>query len=201
MTAASAIGIINRRIASIVKLFGAASPEYDVYMIDLFKYETYENKSGIIQLSNNAANREFYRQLIPIAKKTQKIAIQVLERKAKEQAKDKGISDDPESPFANLAAYQAWYKQFSTHFESCYEIAGLENLTGRDKWSRTQVLYNDGSAYVDAWNALYDKGKFGEYVEQAAETAAEQENTVNENTGEVKANPEFYQTWSDIDYE
>lgn len=204
LTAKLAIDIINRRAATILKLFGEYSPEYKE-MLDLISdFDFRFNKDGAIQLSNNKINRKLYRKLIPWAKRIQKKHVKVLERQAKKRREEWQKFVDDETPenaepvFDDFGAYMKWYEQFDTHYESCYNIAAMEGYDGKDRYIRADQLNADYEEYVDAWNNLYKHGKFAAYMEQYEQSTEEEQYTVDETTGESTIN---YEDWTDIEYD
>ena len=204
MAAKIAINIINRRAATILKLFGEYSPEYKE-MLDLISdFDFRFNKDGAIQLSNNKINRKLYRKLIPWAKRIQKKHVKVLERQAKKRREewqkfvDDETPEDAEQVFDDFETYMKWYEQFDNHYESCYAIAAMEGYDGKDLYIRADQLNADYDEYVDAWNNLYKHGSFSAYMEQYEKSTDEEQYKVDELTGESTIN---YEDWSDIDYD
>jgi Rad3-related DNA helicase len=204
MTAKIAINIINRRAATILKLFGEYSPEYKE-MLDLISdFDFRFNKDGAIQLSNNKINRKLYRKLVPWAKRIQKKHVKVLERQAKKRREEWQKFVDDETPenaepvFDDFDTYMKWYEQFDTHYESCYAIASMEGYDGKDLYIRADQLNADYNAYVDAWNNLYKHGSFSAYMEQYEKSTDEEQYKVDELTGESTIN---YEDWNDIEYD
>ena len=79
------IAAINRNIQSIANIFGTESSQYNIATADLYKYDLYTNKSGVIQLRNSKANRAQHQSIR--ARRARNIKPYVLQRKKREAQK------------------------------------------------------------------------------------------------------------------
>lgn len=197
MTVLQAISIINRRAKTLTKLFGAHSEIFEKFSTELTNYEIFTNKKGVLQLRKNAANRSMYRQLTAFAKRIQKTPYAVLKRKAdKFRAMFEnddffdGTGGDDSGKFANIDVYNKWLADCIDYFDSCYNIASLENAD--NIYSRADYLFNNRNEYISAWNNLYKQGAFSEYEKQYNTEQFEQEYTIDEETGEAIPKNNFY---------
>lgn len=202
MNVLKAIAVLNRRAKTMQNLFGAHSEVFEKWSTELAKYDIYTNKQGILQLSKNKANKSQYRQLIAWAKREQKTPYSVLKRKADKYKKDiKDIFEDDdmfndtldENDFLDIDTYNRFLNSCSDYFDSCYNIAVMENAD--DIYNRADYLYNNRDEYIRAWNDLFKIGAFDEYKKDYEEQHFWQEYKVNEETGEPYVNPEFYEDW------
>lgn len=75
------IAAINRNVQTIAKTFGTSSQQYNAATADLYKFDVYMNKNGIIQIRNNAANRAKHQALR--ARKNKNIKPHVIQRMKK----------------------------------------------------------------------------------------------------------------------
>jgi hypothetical protein len=57
------IAAINRNVASIADIFGTDSQQYAAAIADLFQFDVYTNKSGVIQIRNNKSNRAKHQKI------------------------------------------------------------------------------------------------------------------------------------------
>lgn len=197
MTVLQAIAIINRRAKTLTKLFGAHSEIFEKFSTELGNYEVFTNNKGVLQLRKNAANRSMYRQLTAFAKRIQKTPYAVLKRKAdkyKSMFENDDFFDsaggDDSGDFINIDVYNRFLQDCATYFESCYNIAVLEDAD--NPYERADYLYNNRNEYISAWNSLYKKGAFAEYEKQYNQQQFEQEYTIDEETGEVIPKNNFY---------
>lgn len=197
MTVLQAISIINRRAKTLTELFGAHSEIFEKFSTELTNYDIYTNKKGFMQLRKNAANRSMYRQLTAFAKRIQKTPYAVLKRKADKYRamfeNDEffdGLGGDDSSKFANIDVYNKWLADCVDYFDSCYNIAALEDAD--NIYSRADYLYNHRDEYITAWNKLYQQGAFDEYEKQYNTEQFEQEYTIDEETGEAIPKNNFY---------
>lgn len=196
MTAKAAIKIINRRAATLAKLFGTHSDIYEAFTTQLTEYNFYE-KNGIFQLENSAANRKFYRQLVPWAKRIQKTPYSVLKRKADKLKKsieaDKEFFDGVfEDDVIDLNTYYKWLSAHSDYFDSCYTLAKYEGLSGQEAYVRADDLYKNRDDYVQTWNYFYRNGKFDEFKREYERDVMNQLYDIDEETGEAIPKPKFY---------
>lgn len=194
------IKAINRRLNTVGKLFGTHSPEYEQITNKLGQYDIYTNKQGMLQLRNNAANRQNYRQLSAWSREIKKTPSSVLKRKAEKQAEEIRERQDREeydngSRFADLATYNNWYSQFDDLFDACYELALLDAETGvidmYEVAERAQYLAINYGEYVQSWNHHYYNGAFDEYKTVESEYINREYN-VDSDSGEMLINPDFF---------
>lgn len=83
------IAAINRNVSTIANTFGVDSQQYAAAISDLFQFDVYTNKSGVIQLRNNKSNRAQH-QKIRARKNRNKTAPQIKAmRRRSEQAMQK----------------------------------------------------------------------------------------------------------------
>lgn len=196
MTAKAAIKIINRRAATLAKLFGVHSDIYEAFTTQLTEFNFYE-KNGVFQLENSAANRKFYRQLVPWAKRIQKTPYAVLKRKSDKLKKsimeDKEFFDGVfEDDIIDLDTYYKWLSHHKDYFDSCYTLANMEGYHSMEAYHRAEELYNDRNDYVHTWNTFYEYGKFDEFKKNYERDVTEQLFDIDEETGEAIPKPEFY---------
>ena len=82
------IAAINRNVQTIAKTFGTSSQQYNAATADLYKFDVYMNKNGIIQIRNNAANRAKHQALRSRKNKNIKpYVIQRMKKKAEQALK------------------------------------------------------------------------------------------------------------------
>ena len=196
MSAKQAIDVLNRRAVTMQKLFGQHSEIFEKWSTQLTQYDIFTDKNGFLKLRNTKANRAAYRQLIPWAKREQKLNVSVLQRKAAKMRQEwqQDIEDGyiNEDEFINEQVYNAFLNDCADYFESCYNIAVLEGNYGKDAYDRADYLYNHRKYYIRAWNDLYKTGAFAEYENYYQEEQIFQEYTIDDESGEVVPRDDFY---------
>lgn len=188
MTAYQAIDIINRRAATMQRLLGAHSDEFELFSTDMMNYNIYTNSKGQLQIRNTAENRKDYRRLTAWAKRIQKTPVQVIQRKAAkkyQEYQDYAESVD-ESDILDYDTYNQWLKDFNDYNESCYDLANRELPDGElweiIKLARYLLAHRD--EYVELWNKFYLRGDFEKYKQAYEQQQFEQAYNIDSTTGE-----------------
>lgn len=209
------IQAINRRAATLAKLFGIESKEYQEFTARMAGVvgapDIYVNSKGIVQIRNTKSARANYRQVSALAKRVQKTPTSVLKRKAEKQKQDFTEEYYSENHyeeydgFIDYETYRKWVSQFNEYYQSCYELAQLLVPKEDIQWYAA-MLYENDDAYRDNWNYAYKAGAFDEWKDAAQEY--ENDDTkdgyvldpdsgniygVDPETGEVIENPDFYE--------
>lgn len=197
MKVLQALEILNRRAKSMQSLFGTQSEVFQKWSTQMTRFDVYTNAKGFLQLSRNKANKAQYRQLIAWAKREQKTPYSVIKRKAvKYQKEVKQMFDDDDtfddSEFINIDVYNKFLADCATYFESCYNIAVMEDAD--NVYERAEYLYFNRPEYIRAWNDLYRAGVFDEYKQQYEYEQFKQTHIIDDN-GEIFENPDFYETF------
>lgn len=186
MTAKQAIDIINRRAATMQRLLGAHSDEFELFSTDMTNYDIYTNSKGQLQIRNTAENRKDYRRLTAWAKRIQKTPVQVIQRQAakKQQEYQEYVDSVDESDIINYDAYNRWIRDFKDYFESCYDLATRNGYNGKAAYDYADELYNDRESYVSTWNYFYKTGAFDEYKSKYEQQQFAQAYNIDPTTGE-----------------
>lgn len=199
MTAKQAIEIINRRAASLQKMYGAHNEVFEQWSTQLTNYDIYMNSKGQLQVKNTAENRKQYRQLTAFAKRIQKTPIQVEQRKAAKYWKEVQEQMQQENEFfdendiIDMEAYNKWLGTFKDYFEACYELAVMNGaVESYEKYELADQFYNNRDLFVDSWNYFYKQGAFDEYTSKYEEQQFRQQYDVDEITGEAIEKADFY---------
>lgn len=208
------IQAINRRAATLAKLFGVDSKEYQEFTARMAGTvgapDIYVNSKGIVQIRNTKSARANYRQVSALSKRVKQTPTSVLKRKAE---KEKELFEEmyEESHyeeydgFVDYETYQKWFSQFSEYFDSCYTLAQLLVPKEDVQWYAA-MLYENDNAYRDNWNYAYNVGLFDEFKEASKDYENDGINNnyvldpetgkiygVDPVTGEVIENPDFYE--------
>ena len=209
------IQAINRRAATLAKLFGVESKEYQEFTARMAGVvgapDIYVNNKGIVQIRNTKSARANYRKVSALAKRVQKTPTSVLKRKAEKQRQD--FTDEYYSEnhyeeydgFIDYETYRKWVAQFNEYYQSCYVLAQLLVPDEDVQWYAA-MLYENDDAYRDNWNYAYKTGAFDEWKDAAQEYENDGINNnyvsnpetgdiygVDPVTGEVIENPDFYE--------
>lgn len=196
MTAKTAIEVLNRRAVTMQKLFGKHSEIFEQWSTQMAKFDIFTDSNGFLKLRNTKANRAMYRQLIPWAKREQKLNVKVLERKAAKLKQewqddiDDGFID--EDTFVNEQVYNAFLNDCADYFDSCYQIAANEGYEGKELYEVADALYNDRSMYINMWNAQYLRGDYSEYENYYQQEQFNQQYDIDDETGEPIEKSDFY---------
>lgn len=199
MTAKQAIEIINRRAASLQKMYGAHNEVFEQWSTQLTNYDIYMNNKGQLQIKNTAENRKQYRQLTAFAKRIQKTPIQVEQRKARKYWREVSEQMQQESEFfdendiIDIETYNKWLGTFKDYFEACYELAVMNGaIESYEKYELADQFYNNRDLFVDSWYYLYKQGAFDEYATKYESEQFSQQFDINEFTGDVTEKADFY---------
>jgi hypothetical protein len=189
MTAKQAIDIINRRAATMQRLLGAHSDEFELFSTDMTNYDIYTNSKGQLQIRNTAENRKDYRRLTAWAKRIQKMPVQVIQRQAAKKYQDyqEYAESADESDILDYDTYNQWLKDFNDYNESCYDLASRE-LPDGELWEIIELarkLLSNRDEYVKLWNKFYKNGDFDKYKKMYEEQQFYQSHTIDPITGEV----------------
>lgn len=186
MNAKQAIDIINRRAATMQKLLGAHSDEFELFSTDMTNYDIRTNSKGQLQIRNTAENRKDYRRLTSWAKRIQNTPVQVIQRQAakKQQDYQEYVDSTDESDILNYDTYNHWLKDFKDYFESCYDLAVRNGYDGKAAYDYAGELYNDRESYVNAWNYFYKTGEFDEYKSKYEQQQFNRAYNIDTATGE-----------------
>ena len=187
MTGRQAIDIINRRAATMQRLLGAHSDEYELFSTDMTSYDIYTNSKGQLQIRNTAENRKDYRRLTAWAKRIQKTPVQVIQRQAakKQQEYQEYVDNADESGVLDYDTYNRWLSDFKDYFESCYDLATRIGYHGKAAYYYADNLYNDRESYNNTWNYFYKRGAFDEYKSTYEQQQFEQAYNIDSTTGEL----------------
>ena len=188
MTAKQAIDIINRRAATMQRLLGTHSDEFDLFSIDMGNYDIYTNSKGQLQIRNTAENRKDYRRLTAWAKRIQKTPVQVIQRQATKKYQDYQdyVESADESDILDYDTYNQWLKDFKDYNESCYDLANRE-LPDGELWEIIELaryLLANRDKYVELWNKFYMRGDFEKYKQAYEQQQFEQAYNIDSTTGE-----------------
>lgn len=188
MTAKQAIDIINRRAATMQRLLGAHSDEFELFGTDMGNYDIYTNSKGQLQIRNTAENRKDYRRLIPWAKRIQNTPVQVIQRQAtkKHQEYQEYAESANENDILDYNTYYQWMKDFNDYQESCYDLAKRENPDGElyEILDLTKQLLSNREQYVELWNKFYKRGDFEKYKQAYEWEQFKQSYNIDPTTGE-----------------
>lgn len=197
------IQAINRRAATLAKLFGIESKEYQEFTARMAGTvgapDIYVNNKGIVQIRNTKSARANYRQISALSKRVKQTPTSVLKRKAEKQQQDfydefEDFNDESENGFIDYNTYLKWLAQFDTYYDSCYELATMIASKDAVKYYADLLYENDGM-YKDVWNNMYENGVFDAYKVHDDEYTADefnQEYSIDEN-GEPFTNPDFFE--------
>lgn len=184
------IDSINNNLKQIASIFGVGSRQWEAATADIFRFQVYTNKNGILQIKNNKANRQQHQTIR--ARKKQNLNI----RKAKQEAlarmnkynKDKRSKQK----FTSLKAFEQRMKDLEDKAAEIYEVESAAQELGLDydayqAFKDPDYLANK-AAEVRAMQ-LNEEAYANDGAERANFTVAydEEGNTivVNEDTGEV----------------
>lgn len=188
MNAKQAIDIINRRAATMQKLLGAHSDEFELFSTDMGNYDIYTNSKGQLQIRNTAENRKDYRRLTAWAKRIQKTPVQVIQRQAKKKYQDyqEYTENANENDIMDYNTYNQWLKDFKDYNESCYDLANRE-LPDGETWEIIELarhLLANRDEYVELWNKFYKRGDFEKYKQAYEQQQFNQAYNIDTATGE-----------------
>lgn len=189
MNAKQAIDIINRRAATMQKLLGAHSDEFELFSTDMTNYDIYTNSKGQLQIRNTAENRKDYRRLTAWAKRIQKTPVQVIQRQAAKKYQDyqEYTENTNENDIMDYDTYNQWLKDFNDYNESCYDLASRE-LPDGETWEIVELarhLLTNRDEYVELWNKFYKRGDFEKYKQAYEQQQFYQSHNIDPESGEV----------------
>lgn len=189
MNAKQAIDIINRRAATMQKLLGAHSDEFELFSTDMTNYDIYTNSKGQLQIRNTAENRKDYRRLTTWAKRIQKTPVQVIQRQAAKKYQDyqEYTENANENDIMDYDTYNQWLKDFNDYNESCYDLASRE-LPDGETWEIVELarhLLTNRDEYVELWNKFYKRGDFEKYKQAYEQQQFYQSHNIDPESGEV----------------
>ena len=188
MTAKQAIDIINRRAATMQRLLGAHSDEFDLFSVEMGNYDIYTNSKGQLKIRNTAENRKDYRRLTAWAKRIQKTPVQVIQRQAtkKHQEYQEYTESVAENDILDYNTYYQWLKDFKDYQDSCYDLARREKPDGEvyEVLDLTKQLLSDREQYIELWNKFYKRGDFEKYKQAYEWEQFKQAYNIDPTTGE-----------------
>ena len=188
MTAKQAIDIINRRAATMQRLLGTHSDEFDLFSVEMGNYDIYTNSKGQLKIRNTAENRKDYRRLTAWAKRIQKTPVQVIQRQAtkKHQEYQEYTESVAENDILDYNTYYQWLKDFKDYQDSCYDLARREKPDGEvyEVLDLTKQLLSDREQYIELWNKFYKRGDFEKYKQAYEWEQFKQAYNIDPTTGE-----------------
>ena len=188
MTAKQAIDIINRRAATMQRLLGTHSDEFDLFSVEMGNYDIYTNSKGQLKIRNTAENRKDYRRLTAWAKRIQKTPVQVIQRQAtkKHQEYQEYTESAAENDILDYNTYYQWLKDFKDYQDSCYDLARREKPDGEvyEVLDLTNQLLLDREQYIELWNKFYKRGDFEKYKQAYEWEQFKQAYNIDPTTGE-----------------
>lgn len=145
------IAAINRNIQTVAKTFGTSSQQYNKAVADLYKFDVYTNKNGVIQLRNNAANRAKHQAIR--ARKTKNIKPHVMARMKKRAQKALADYNKRAKDHINsIQDFEERQQELDALTDSIYDDAQIvENMLGIEVDRHRMYVDN---AYRDKINAM-----------------------------------------------
>lgn len=145
------IAAINRNIQTVAKTFGTSSQQYNKAVADLYKFDVYTNKNGVIQLRNNAANRAKHQAIR--ARKNKNIKPHVMARmKQKAQKALADYNKRAKDKINSIQEFEERQQELDALTDSIYDDAQIvENMLGIEV--DRHRMYVD-TAYRDKINAM-----------------------------------------------
>lgn len=145
------IAAINRNIQTVAKTFGTSSQQYNKAVADLYKFDVYTNKNGVIQLRNNAANRAKHQAIR--ARKNKNIKPHIMSRmKKKAQKALADYNKRAKDKINNIQEFEERQQELDALTDSIYDDAQIvENMLGIEV--DRHRMYVD-TAYRDKINAM-----------------------------------------------
>lgn len=208
------IQAINRRAATLAKLFGIESKEYQEFTARMAGTvgapDIYVNSKGIVQIRNTKSARANYRQISALSKRVKQTLTSVLKRKAEKQKEAfeemyEESNYEEYDGFVDYETYRRWYQQFDSYYDSCYTLATMLVPDNDVQWYAAMLFEND-EAYRDNWNYAYNAGMFDEFKDASKDYENDDIKDayvvdpysgdiygIDPETGEIIDNPDFFE--------
>lgn len=124
------IAAINRNIQTLADIFGIYSTQYNKAIADIFQFDVWENKNGVIQIRNTKANRAKHQKIrARRAKNIKPHIIQRMKRQSEQSLKkyNKRAKDHIDS----IAEFEQRQQELDTLIDSVYDDAKIvEDMLG-----------------------------------------------------------------------
>lgn len=188
------IGVINRRLELVAKLFGIHSEEYEMITNELHGFEFRKKGDGYV-LRNTKTNRDQYQRISAWANRIRKTPTAVLQRKAgKKHEEFEDYRETTDDNSITFEAYQYWSNEIGNLKDEVYTLVGdgesIGLLDEEEHNYNLYVMFSDPDARFSIWQDLRKHGFYEDVF--PVEDYREVEYTIDPETGEIFENPAFF---------
>ena len=120
------IAAINRNINKVAETFGKDSAQYQAVTQDIFRFQTYTNRQGNIQIRDIAANRKQYHELSARARRRPNVALE----KKREMKRMEKFNKRAKTKISSLKAFEALQQMQADKIAFVYDIRDLAQEYG-----------------------------------------------------------------------
>lgn len=172
------IANVNAFIRDVANVYGKGSQQYEDAINSIADFDIYENKNGILQISNNKENRRQHQQIRALRHRAKRTRAGQRWKKALSASK---------SQRAAFRQYHQLKKDFNEIMTDIYKIIDeFERLTGM-------------TIDVEKWNMLSNPDVYAYYKERVEDMKREREylnkqyaETTGVDIGDDFTNPDFF---------
>lgn len=158
------IAAINRNINRVAETFGKDSAQYQAVTHDIFRFQTYTNKQGNIQIRDIAANRKQYHELGARARQRPNVA----REKKREMKRMEEFNKRAKTKISSLKAFEALQQIHNDKVAFVYDIRDIAQEYGVEfseykalqsvEYLKSKISEIEAEAGYDM--NLYDESKF-----------------------------------------
>lgn len=184
------IDSINNNLKQIASVFGVGSRQWEAATADIFRFQVYTNKNGILQIKNNKHNRKQHQTIR--ARKKQNLDIKKAKKEALARMEKYNKDKRSKQKFTSLQAFEQRMKDLEDKTAEVYEVEEAAQELGLDydaylAFKNPDYLANK-AAEVKAMQ-LNEEAYANDGAEHANHITAYDDDgnaiVVNESTGEV----------------
>lgn len=117
------IDSINRNLQSVASTFGKYSQQYEKATQDIFQFEVYTNKNGIIQIKNNKANRAKHQQIR--ARRARNTNIQRAKKKSEKRMQKYNENKRTKHKVQSIVEFERLQKELEDKTAQIYEFEAI----------------------------------------------------------------------------
>ncbi len=158
------IAAINRNINKVAETFGKDSAQYQAVTQDIFRFQTYTNKHGNIQIRDIATNSKQYHELSARARRR----LNVAREKKREMKRMEEFNKRAKTKISSLKAFEALQQIHNDKVAFVYDIRDIAQEYGVEfseykalqsvEYLKSKISEIEAEAGYDM--NLYDESKF-----------------------------------------
>lgn len=179
------IDSINRNLRSVANTFGKYSQQYEKATQDIFQFEVYTNKNGIIQIKNSKANRAKHQQIR--ARRARNTNIQRAKKKSEKRMQKYNENKRTKHKVQSIVEFERLQKELEDKAAQIYEFEAIAQEYGID-FSAYEAFKNP-DYLADKLQQMYDDSQTADNENDEKYIVDYNDNgeavLIDKNTGEI----------------